>query len=366
MTADVSAAPPDPSAPEAAPPRRRRYWPSVALILALLLIGAVAGPYFYLERWSRAAFGRDASIAVVIDRGMSTRAIARRLRQGGLIDHEWMFLVWVRLHGPARLQAGHFTIKTPIAPRALVAHLGRGNFDRPLTIPEGWTCAQIARRLKELRMIDDEQVWMDLVGRPLPAPALGVAIPGGAEGFCFPETYFIEQGARPESILARMIERFRRQWQAARPDGRDPRARDLSLLQVVTLASMIEREARTPEELPAMASVYLNRLRKGMKLQCDATVYYALGKSWDERLTLADLEVDHPYNTYRRAGLPPGPISNPGQAALEAVLHPAANDYLFYVYAGNKHHIFTRTFAEHQAAIRAAQKLQAAPPPPGR
>lgn len=364
MITDASANTPEEFEPPAPPPKRRRYRPSVTLIVLLILVGAVAGPYFYLERWSQTPFGNEASVPIIIDRGMSTRAICERLEQAGLIGHDWMLLAWVRLHGHSHLEAGHYTISSPITPRALVGNLGHGAFDRPLTIPEGWTCAQIARRLKEQKMIGDEQVWMQLVARPIPASVLGVEIPPGAEGFCFPETYFIEQGSRPESILARMIERFRRQWQAVRPDERDPRARDLGIIQVVTLASMIEREARAPDELPVMASVYLNRLRKNMRLQCDATVYYALGKNWDERLSLADLEIDHPYNTYRRAGLPPGPISNPSQAAIEAVLRPAANEFLFYVYAGNKHHIFSRTFAEHQAAIRTAQKHLSTSAPP--
>lgn len=365
MTTDApDSIPLTPDQPEPAPaPKRRRYWRFVALICLLLLVATGAAAWFRLERWAQTPFGNKSSVALIIDRGMSTRAICRRLQQNGLIDHDWAFLVWLGAHGRhPQLQAGRYTIDSPITPAGLLGRLSHGNFDRPLTIPEGWTCAQIARRLKEQKMIDDEQIWMQLVARPIPASVLGVEIPQGAEGFCFPETYFIEQGSRPESILARMIERFRRQWQSARPDERDPRARDLSLIQIVTLASMIEREARAPDEMPVMASVYLNRLRKNMRLQCDATVYYALGKNWDERLSLADIEIDHPYNTYRRAGLPPGPISNPSQAAIEAVLHPAANEFLFYVYAGNKHHIFSRTFAEHQAAIRTAQKRLATKP----
>lgn len=363
MTTDpaVTPAQPDPEPIPAPEHRRRRYWIIGSLLLFLILVAAVASAYFHLERWAQTPFGNNASVPLVIERGMSTRAIAGRLQQNGLIDRDWMFIAWIRLHGHPRLQAGHYTIKTPISPRALAGSLGHGNFDRPLTIPEGWTSAQIARRLKEQKMIDDEQVWMELVARPIPASVLGIEIPQGAEGFCFPETYLIEQGARPGSILKRMLERFRRQWQSARPDERDPRARDLSLVEVVTLASMIEREARAADELPLMASVYLNRLRKNMRLQCDATVYYALGKNWDERLSRLDLEIDHPYNTYRRAGLPPGPISNPSQAAIEAVLHPAANEFLYYVYAGDKHHIFSRTFAEHQAAIRTARKRLATP-----
>ncbi|MCE5228844.1 endolytic transglycosylase MltG [bacterium] len=337
--------------------RARRHWlrRALTILFALLFVlaGAVAGSYVWIEDWAKAPFGQKASVNLTLARGMHTRAIGAQLKQAGLIDNDLLFLAWLRIHKlHSKIQAGRYAIATPISPADLLARLSHGAFERTLTIPEGWTVAQIGHRLKEQGWIADERIWADLASQPIPASVLGVELPR-AEGFCFPETYQLEDGSRPESILARMLDRFRRQWQASRPDQRDPRARDLTLLQAVTLASMIEREARVPDEMPLMASVYLNRMHKGMRLQCDATVYYALNKNWDEPLRHADLEVDHPYNTYKRMGLPPGPISNPSQSALEAVLHPAANDFLFYFYAGDKRHIFSRTFAEHQAVIRA-------------
>lgn len=344
-------------APTDQPPRKRRLvWLIIAVVIAILIALLAAGAWLGLERWAKTRFGGRAAVNLTIERGMSTRAIAARLRDAGLISHDLPLLAYLRLHRrQGHIQAGRYTLQPPLAPVELLELLQHGAFERSLTIPEGWTVAQIARRLREQGWIADEKTWLELAARPVPASLLGVEI-AGAEGFCFPETYQLEEHSSPQTILSRMLGRFKQQWQACSPDQRDSRSRDLSVFQVVTLASMIEREARAADEMPLIASVYLNRLGKGMKLQCDATVYYALGKSWDEKLLFADLDIDHPYNTYRRAGLPPGPISNPSRAAIEAVLRPAANDFLYYVYNGGKHHVFSRTYAEHQAAVRAARK----------
>jgi UPF0755 protein len=153
-----------------------------------------------------------------------------------------------------------------------------------------------------------------------------------------------------------MLSEFRRQWVQARPAERDPRSESLTIGQVVTLASLVEREARSVEEMPSIAAVYLNRLARGMRLQCCATVRYSLGEVWDRPLTYADLEIDHPYNTYLHEGLPPGPIANPGRPAIEAVLRPAETNDLFYVYDGQGGHIFSRTHREHRRAAAEARK----------
>jgi UPF0755 protein len=296
-------------------------------------------------------------VALTIKPGISSRAIAELLEDKGLIDRAETLLVWLKLNGRAGgLQAGDYRIAAPVAPRALVDQLGRGSFERAVTIPEGWTARQIAARLAEQKWIASAQVWLDLAARPIDASVLPEAQPEGAEGFCFPETYRFEAGTGGEAILKRMLETFAAQWRAARPDERTEASRDLTLREVVTLASMIQREARVAEEMPLIASVYLNRLKRKMKLQCCATVYYALGEAWDRPLTLKDLEIDNPYNTYRNAGLPPGPIANPGREALEAALRPAESDYLYYVYRGGGHHTFSRTFGEHAAATRAARR----------
>ena len=347
-----------PQTPELTKKNRLRHllW-AVPLTLALAAAITVWAGRRSLERWAMEPFGSAGVHALTIQPGTSARMITRQLKDAGLVSDDLRLLAWLRLHGQtSRLQAGEYKISAPIAPQSLVGRLGHGAFTRRLTIPEGWTARQIADHLKSEGLIDDPGVWLALMARPLAASVLGEAMPGGSEGFCFPETYDINKGATTEQIHQRMLAEFKSQWLQARPGERDPLSAALTMAQVVTLASMIQREARTDEEMPTIASVYLNRLKKGMKMQCCATVRYALGEVWDRPLKYADLKVDSPFNTYLHTGLPPAPIANPGRAAIEAVLRPAHTDYLFYVYRGEGHHIFSRTHAEHLKAIRLARE----------
>lgn len=354
--------------PAAPPPKKRGLagrlvkWTLILGLLFLVLTGGGLGAGFWaLGQWARRPFGQPGTQKLKIEPRTSSRQISRLLRQKGLVSHELLFMAWLKTQQVTRktafrLQAGDYQIQTPVSPTALVAAFSHGRFERALTIPEGWTVRQIAHRLAAEGWIKNEQQWFELVRRPVGAEVLGVALPGGAEGFCFPETYRFETGTKPEEILRRMLAMFKHEWAKADPSRRDPRSAGLSMAQVVVLASMIEREARTEEEMPMVASVYLNRIGRGMKMQCCATVRYALGEVWDRPLRYGDLKVNSPYNTYLHPGLPPGAIANPGRKAIEAVLRPAPSDYLFYVYANNGFHIFSRTYAEHLKAIRALRQ----------
>ncbi len=346
------------SPPPPARPRRLVWVALAALALVALAPGALWGARVWLERWATTPWGEGGTVELRIERGTPLRAIAGRLEAEGLVSDQRLLLVWLRLNeAQGGLQAGDYRIPRPISPAALVERLGRGSFARTLTIPEGWTVIQIGERLVREGWLDDAGRWHELVSRPLPAELLGQPIPN-AEGFCFPETYTIEEGVSAEQILGLLLGEFQRRWQALHRDPPDPRAERLSPLELVTLASMVQREARVEDEMPLIAAVYYNRLRRGMRLQCDATVYYALGRSWLEPLRRSDLDTDHPYNTYRRAGLPPGPIANPGAAALAAALRPAEHDYLYYVYHGDGRHSFSRTLAEHNRAVRQARRAR--------
>lgn len=349
-------APTEPSPP--ARPSKIKLWFTLILLLPLLLAGAGLGiGYWELQRWAHQPFGEPGVHQVRIPPKTPTREITHILKNAGVISDAELFYVWLAIQRQRYpIQAGEHKIKTPVAPCDLAPILRHGAFERMLTIPEGWTASRIAERLVHDHWIKTSEAWLALVARPQPPEAAGVALPHGAEGFLFPETYRLEEGTKPEEILARMLANFRHEWEHLEPGRRDPRSADLTTTQVVVLASMIEREARTPAEMPMVASVYLNRLKQGMKLECCATVRYALGGVWDRPLLFADLKVDSPYNTYAHKGLPPGAIANPGRDALAAVLRPAASDYLFYVYAGNNHHVFSRTYAEHMKAVRAARK----------
>ncbi len=337
----------------------------LCLFLVLLAVGGAYGGWRWLAAWGARPHGGQGEQHVTIAPGTGTRAIGRQLQAAGVVDDERFFLIWLKTR-PDRphIEAGRYHIKTPITPQGLARLLGHGTFGKLLTIPEGWTARQVAARLVREKWITNEEQWLALVNQPLPPQALGEPLPS-AEGFLFPETYTLDEGTSAPAILQTMVGEFRRQWAEAKPSQRDPRAENLSLNEVVILASMIEREARTPAEMPRIASVYLNRMNKKMKLQCCATVYYALGRPWDRPLTYTDLKLESPYNTYLHAGLPPGPIANPSRAAMEAVLRPAPEDFLFYVYAGNGQHVFSKTFGEHQKAIRSIKMKNTQEPTTG-
>jgi UPF0755 protein len=331
----------------------------IALGLAVVIVAlAAAGALVGLRHWGDRKSGAAGRVELEIPKGASLDSIARRLADRDVIGHPEPFMAYAWLIGRHRsLQAGEYTLDLPLSPREVIDQLQNGRFERRLTIPEGWTRRQIADILHRDGWIADPQAWLDIVNRPFEDEALGLALPGGSEGFCFPDTYFLEAATTPEEIHRRMTRQFAQVWAGLKPDDRSPRSASLTPLQVVTLASMIEREARSHEELPAIASVYLNRLAIRMRLQCCATVHYALGEVWDRPLRNEDLKVDSPYNTYLHYGLPPGPIGNPGREALAAVLRPEDNDYLYYVYKGDGRHAFTKTYKDHMAAARKFREI---------
>jgi len=213
-------------------------------------------------------------------------------------------------------------------------------------LPEGGTVSEVARALEAERLAAAGEVLRVAADRQFLA-SLDIDA-GSVEGYLFPDTYHFVRGQTVPEMLGRMVQRMR---QKLTPEiiGR-ARARGLTLHQLLTLASIIEREARAPEERRLISAVFWNRLRLDMPLQADPTVQYAVGK---ERLALAraDLVVEHPFNTYRQAGLPPGPIASPGMPSIEAALDPAPVGYLYFVARNERHHYFSRTVEEHNAAV---------------
>jgi UPF0755 protein len=222
-----------------------------------------------------------------------------------------------------------------------------------LTFPEGFTIQQMGDRLQAEGAGSSRKFTQDaLYGggafhTSFPHPA------GSLEGFLFPDTYAVPAGTSEKTVISEMLRSF--ESKVTKPFATDIAKSGMSLDQIVTLASLIEREAKVPSDRPLISAVLRNRLRKNMRLECDATVLYALGKH-KQRVYFKDLEVDSPYNTYRNAGLPPGPIANPGLDSIKAAMHPANVDYLYYVARPDGSHIFSRTFEEHQRAKRDARK----------
>jgi UPF0755 protein len=222
-----------------------------------------------------------------------------------------------------------------------------------VTIPEGYTGQQIARVLASKKLVNDAVFTQDVYQPDGAVTAPFIAPNGSLEGYPFPDTYLVPFHGNPHSVVKLMLDNFDKR--VVKGMAGEIQASGMSLHQIITVASMIEREARVPEDRPLIASVIYNRLRQGMPLQIDATVEYALG-GHRARIYYRDLKVDSPYNTYRHRGLPLGPISNPGLSSIQAALHQAATDYLFYVAGPDGRHLFSRTVQEHGEAIQKVRR----------
>ena len=295
--------------------------------------------------------GADASI-VTIAPGEGFRAVALQLQRFGLIQSPLKFRLFARLSGAHRkIKAGEYQLYGTMTPRQLLNTLVEGKvLLYRVTIPEGYTLHQIARTVAEAGFGDAEAFYR-LATDPSVARDENVDAQT-LEGYLFPDTYYFPKGFSQAKIINAMVRRFAT---AFKPEWhKRAGALGLSVHQVVTLASIIEKETGVPEERPLIASVFRNRLRKGMRLETDPTVIYGI-TDFDGNLTRKHLRTMTPYNTYLIKGLPPGPIASPGRAALEAALYPADTDYLFFVARRDGTHQFSSTLAEHQKAVRKYQ-----------
>jgi UPF0755 protein len=300
--------------------------------------------------------GQD-PVVVSIPPGATTAEIGSILQDAGLVKSGFLFRVLVELRGhDGQLRAGEYELPPGSSLNELVRRLVRGHVvTYPFTVPEGLTVEQIAA-LAEQRGLADRDRFLAAVRN---ANLVRDFLPEGAdcreplEGYLFPDTYNLPRGATEELVVRAMISRFAQVFD----DELRARARDLGLTvhQVATLASIIEREAMVDDERPLISGVYHNRLRVGMRLHADPTVLYALGRTGGP-LLYRDLDVDSPYNTYRYAGLPPGPISNFGRASLLAALYPAETEYFYFVARNDGTHDFSVTYSEHLEKVRKYQR----------
>jgi UPF0755 protein len=328
------------------------------LILVLVALAAVAAAVagFYYARVDEKYQGfAGVEQFVEIPSGAGSRAIGRALVAAGVVRDEWTFRLAVYLTGTAReLKAGEYRFTGPSSAKDVARKIARGEvYLRPVTFPEGLTIKEMSRVFESRGL----------------GPAADVAAasdPGATkdvdpaakdlEGYLFPETYSLPRKARAATLVAQMAARFLAVMDE--PLRREAEAQGRTVREVVTLASLVEKETAKPEERPIVAAVYLNRLRIGMGLQCDPTVIYALERAgkYSGNLTRDNLRFDSPYNTYRYAGLPPGPIAAPGRASIEAVLRPAQVDYLYFVSRNDGSHVFATTLAEHNRNVKEWQK----------
>jgi UPF0755 protein len=320
----------------------------------LVTLAVIMALVFGLAAVATRAFSRPTGppVRVVVPEGSSFRAAADSLARAGVIGRPRLFRAFARFSGGDRsLKPGTYLFRRGTPWRDVLAALtGGGGLVRSVTIPEGYSLAQIAATLSRVLEVPVDSVMaaardtMLLRRLDVPVPML--------EGYLFPDTYAFPEGTTAARAVAEMIRRFEREWQAEWNERLT--ALSLSRHQLVTLASIVEREARIASERPVIAAVYLNRLRIGMPLQADPTVQYARGEH-TSRITYQDLAIDSPYNTYLYQGLPPGPIASPGGASLRAALNPAQVDFLYFAAFPDGRHEFRRTLDEHARVVRASR-----------
>jgi UPF0755 protein len=329
----------------------------LALLLVLLVVVAAAALYYRLEHPPRPATPSQA--VIVFAQGTPTAEIFRKLAQEGVVRDARLAELYYRLYRRRTpLQAGEYRFDRPMPIDDIINRMGRGEVLKySVVVPDGLTAEETF-----------ELFWKRGIGGPeafhkafretslLPGLTSGVS---DLEGFLFPETYVVTHATPARAIVEMMVAQFQRNFT---PETREKGERlGLTVLQTVTLASIVEKESGLSREGPTIASVYLNRLKRGMRLQADPTVIYALKRDgqWTGTLHRSDYAHESPYNTYASDGLPPGPICNPGLTALKAAVAPARTDYLYFVADESGGHRFSRTFEEHLAAIAAARRARA-------
>ena len=294
-------------------------------------------------------------IAIKIEKGGNLSEITALLADNRIIEDRYGFRILSILSNKAsKLSYGWYILKIYQDPRSVLSMLSKGQrMTVSVTIPPGFTVKQTLNFLAAKTDIDVEGVDSLLYDVEF-IKALGINA-NSLEGYLFPDTYIFYRSENPKRVIKKMVSNL---ISILEPDSKFRiDSRELSSHEILTIASLIEKEAMLEREKPIIASVIYNRLKKGMRLQIDATVLYALGY-WKVRVYYKDLEVDSPYNTYKYRGLPPGPIANPGYQTILSATHPAKTDYLYYVATGRGDHIFTKTLKEHNKAKFEIRKNQ--------
>jgi peptidoglycan lytic transglycosylase G len=287
---------------------------------------------------------------IEVTEGMTFKAITATLQKEGIIRYRGYFDIIGRLQGLSRkVRTGYYGLSTNMTLWDVLDALRKGKIiEYEVLIPEGYNLYQIGWTLSGTPLVSDPEQFIKLAKNKEYVHSLGIQA-DSLEGYLFPDTYYLPKGIKLVDIPKKMVQRY----QAVFTDSYRKRAKELGFTehQLLTLASIVEKEARVPSERTLIAAVYLNRLKKGMRLQADPTAVYGK-KAWITNVTTSDLKRKSPYNTYLHKGLPPGPIANPGEGAILAALYPDNVDYLFFVAQGDgSHHYFSKDYGTHAKAV---------------
>lgn len=316
---------------------------SIALAAVPAVLAGCAGGASHAEPFAE-------PVVVAIEAGFTSRQIAETLHAAGVIDSPWAFLAKRALNRQTVLMAGEYEFAAPLPVSEAFGMLAEGRVKLyPITIPEGYNRFEIADAAAAAGLASREE-FLRMTADPAPVEDILPAAES-LEGCLFPDTYNLARTSAAGDLLQAMVSRFRE----VMAETRKRRSTDLSDWETLILASMVEKETGIDSERKLVASVFHNRARKRMLMQCDPTIIYGLVREdrYRGKIYLSDLRNPHPYNTYIHAGLPPGPIANPGKAALEAASQPAETDYLFFVAKpdAGKGHLFSKTMRAHQEGV---------------
>lgn len=322
-------------------------------IVALLLIIIACGVTIDLMATINKPLGLDKSILIDIKKGSSIKSLANNLRQKEILDNSFYFIAWARITGIAsKLKAGEYRVESSNSLKEILDKIVSGKTEQyKLTLVEGWTFKEVLKAINKHPQI--QHTITDKTSSEI-ASLLKVDHP---EGRFYPDTYFITKNTKDIDVLRRalkaMDKALEKEW-----SKREPNLPFDSPYQSLILASIVEKESAVADERAKIAGVFINRLRKKMRLQTDPTVIYGIGDEYDGDIRFRDLRKDTPYNTYTRNGLPPTPIAMPGLAAIKAVLHPEKTDALYFVAFGDGsgRHLFSNNLAQHEEAVNKYQK----------
>ncbi len=323
-----------------------RFSKGLAIFVFVLL--ALSAWFYFLD-----GFSTETKI-VEIPQGLGLSAIVEKLEGEGVIRKAEILLLSAFLSGTQRkLKHGEYVFSAGEAPYTVHRKLRRGEVSlRKVTFPEGITLVQIAGILEASQIVPREEFLALAENGEYSTKKLGMDV-SSLEGFLFPDTYFFARDCSADKVIETMLDRFREACVTLGIASMQP-----DIKEIVTIASLIEKETAFPPERPLVSAVIRNRLRKGMKLEFDPTVIYALGEKFDGDIRKKDLSFPSPYNTYVVSGLPPGPIAAPGLDSIRAALEPADVDYLYFVSNGDGIHVFSKTYGDHQNAVKRLLKKE--------